>query len=84
MKPPENSAARVALLLLALAATVVALVAAWSNVGRRRTFAEPCVPPVLPEPAECCAGCTPYDAGCGVLACAPGTGIGCGPCPRFE
>lgn len=46
--------------------------------------AEPCVPPVLPPPTECCVSCAPVDVGCGVMACAPGSGLGCGPCPTFE
>lgn len=79
MKPPRSPLVRVALSGAVLTAAAMAIVAVWLPRPER-----PCVPPVLPEPAECCAGCTPYDAGCGLLACAPGTGIGCGPCPRFE
>lgn len=41
--------------------------------------APPCPP--LAEPTTCCDACWEVDAGCGRVACAPDSGINCGPCP---
>ncbi len=38
----------------------------------------------IPTPTECCESCTPVDAGCGLMVCAPDSGVRCGKCPVFQ